>query len=70
VGGQGNNLGALMNNDNSRQAARMEGEPFDAYKLRRKMNNLLTKAELRPKMFWNSSANGAYVKANQPKPKG
>lgn len=33
-----------------RQAARMEGEPFEAYKLRRKMNQQLLKAELTPRM--------------------
>lgn len=59
-----------MTQDNTRQAARMEGEPFEAYKLRRKMDKLLTKSELRPKTFWNSKANGTYVKADQPKLKG
>ena len=40
-----------MNQDREvRQAARMEGEPFEAYKLRRKMNKLLIKSELMPKM--------------------
>jgi hypothetical protein len=33
-----------------RQAARMEGEPFEAYKLRRKMNQLLLKKELMPEL--------------------
>jgi len=33
-----------------RQAARMEGEPFEVYKLRRKMNKQLLKAELTPKL--------------------
>lgn len=40
-----------MNQDREvRQAARMEGEPFEIYKLRRKMNKQLLKAELTPKM--------------------
>lgn len=40
-----------MNQDREiRQAARMEGEPFEVYKLRRKMNQQLLKAELMPKM--------------------
>jgi hypothetical protein len=40
-----------MNQDREvRQAARMEGEPFEAYKLRRKMNKQLLKVELTPKL--------------------
>ena len=37
-------------NREARQSARMEGEPFEVYKLRRKMMKQLLKYELTPKL--------------------
>lgn len=43
-----------------RNPARYEGESFEAYKLRRKINNL-HKNEKHYKLVWNSTTQGTYV---------
>lgn len=43
-----------------RNPARYEGESFEAYKLRRKINNLY-KNEKHHKLAWNSTTQGTYV---------
>lgn len=47
---------------NSIKPERLDGESFEDYKLRRKINNISIKYWLRGRMFWDSSKKGTYWK--------
>ncbi len=42
------------------EPARLEGESFEKYKIRRQESHETLKAEMKPKVFWNSSKQGTY----------
>jgi hypothetical protein len=55
-----NEITMLESRNAMRNPARYEGESFEAYKLRRQINNL-EKKQKHHTTFWNSNTQGTYV---------